>query len=135
MPALDLAQIGALHFAPPDPARFPCLALTRAAMTAGGTAPAVLNAANEVGDAGALLPAVLQGEEPEEGHPRRLFMPVNGKNAAFFTRPAARFIQAMNHHAVYALFSSPADHPAPQGSIEATRGWRIASSHVGRIAA
>ena len=47
MPALDLARIGALHFAPPDPARFPCLELARAAMTAGGTAPAVLNAANE----------------------------------------------------------------------------------------
>ena len=48
MPPLDLARIGALHFAPPDPVRFPCLALARTAMALGGTAPAVLNAANEV---------------------------------------------------------------------------------------
>ncbi len=48
MPPLDLAQIGALHFAPPDPVRFPCLALARRAMACGGTAPTVLNAANEV---------------------------------------------------------------------------------------
>jgi 1-deoxy-D-xylulose-5-phosphate reductoisomerase len=48
MPTLDLARIGALHFAPPDPARFPSLSLARTAMALGGTAPAVLNAANEV---------------------------------------------------------------------------------------
>ena len=48
MPPLDLARTGALHFAPPDPVRFPCLALARTAMALGGTAPAVLNAANEV---------------------------------------------------------------------------------------
>jgi 1-deoxy-D-xylulose-5-phosphate reductoisomerase len=34
--------------APPDPARYPCLGLARAAATTGGTAPAVFNAANEV---------------------------------------------------------------------------------------
>jgi 1-deoxy-D-xylulose-5-phosphate reductoisomerase len=45
---LDLAQIGALHFSAPDPERFPCLELARAALVAGGSAPAVLNAANEV---------------------------------------------------------------------------------------
>jgi 1-deoxy-D-xylulose-5-phosphate reductoisomerase len=33
---------------PPDPARYPCLALARTAATAGGTAPAIFNAANEV---------------------------------------------------------------------------------------
>ena len=46
--ALDLARIGALEFAAPDVARFPCLALAYAALREGGTAPAVLNAANEV---------------------------------------------------------------------------------------
>jgi 1-deoxy-D-xylulose-5-phosphate reductoisomerase len=45
---LDLARVGALHFEPPDVQRFPCLRLAYAALEAGGTAPAVLNAANEV---------------------------------------------------------------------------------------
>ncbi|MDQ2963377.1 MAG: 1-deoxy-D-xylulose-5-phosphate reductoisomerase [Pseudomonadota bacterium] len=44
---LDLAQIGALHFAAPDAARFPCLGLAYAALVAGGSAPATLSAANE----------------------------------------------------------------------------------------
>ncbi|WP_252393516.1 1-deoxy-D-xylulose-5-phosphate reductoisomerase [Hydrogenibacillus sp. N12] len=45
---LDLARIGALHFRPVDPARYPALGLAYAAARAGGTAPAVLSAANEV---------------------------------------------------------------------------------------
>jgi 1-deoxy-D-xylulose-5-phosphate reductoisomerase len=45
---LDLAAIGALTFERPDPQRFPCLGLAYAALREGGTAPAVLNAANEV---------------------------------------------------------------------------------------
>jgi len=45
---LDLAEIGALNFSAPDPERFPCLELARAALAAGGSAPAILNAANEV---------------------------------------------------------------------------------------
>ena len=45
---LDLAHVGALHFEPPDLETFPCLALARQAGVAGGTAPCVLNAANEV---------------------------------------------------------------------------------------
>ncbi len=47
-PRLDLAEVGALTFEAPDPGRFPCLLHAREAMRAGGTAPAVLNAANEV---------------------------------------------------------------------------------------
>ncbi|HEX2650972.1 MAG TPA: 1-deoxy-D-xylulose-5-phosphate reductoisomerase [Burkholderiales bacterium] len=46
--SLDLAQVGSLSFEPPDPERFPCLGLAYAALRAGGTAPAALNAANEV---------------------------------------------------------------------------------------
>jgi 1-deoxy-D-xylulose-5-phosphate reductoisomerase len=46
--SLDLAAVGQLVFEPPDHARFPSLGLCRAAARAGGTAPAVLNAANEV---------------------------------------------------------------------------------------
>lgn len=45
---LDLALIKTLSFEKPDLNRFPCLALAHAALRAGGTAPAVLNAANEV---------------------------------------------------------------------------------------
>lgn len=48
LPPLDLCQLGALHFSRPDTDRFPCLALAYAALRMGGTAPAVLNAANEV---------------------------------------------------------------------------------------
>ena len=45
---LDLTEIGSLQFARPDLARFPCLALAFEALNAGGTAPALLNAANEI---------------------------------------------------------------------------------------
>jgi len=46
--ALDLLQIGRLDFQAPDDLRFPCLQLARLAAQSGGTAPAMLNAANEV---------------------------------------------------------------------------------------
>ncbi|MBH8579606.1 1-deoxy-D-xylulose-5-phosphate reductoisomerase [Bisbaumannia pacifica] len=46
--ALDLFQVARLDFEAPDEAAFPCLRLARQAMEAGGTAPAMLNAANEV---------------------------------------------------------------------------------------
>ncbi|HEY5798853.1 MAG TPA: 1-deoxy-D-xylulose-5-phosphate reductoisomerase [Burkholderiaceae bacterium] len=45
---LDLTQMASLQFHAPDFARFPCLALAYQALRAGGSAPAVLNAANEV---------------------------------------------------------------------------------------
>jgi len=47
-PWLDLVQVGRLSFEAPDLERFPCLALAVQAARAGGTAGAVLNAANEV---------------------------------------------------------------------------------------
>jgi 1-deoxy-D-xylulose-5-phosphate reductoisomerase len=47
-PALDLAAVGELSFEPPDLDAFPCLRLAREAGEAGGTAPCVLNAADEV---------------------------------------------------------------------------------------
>src|SRR5690606_12652365 len=53
---LDLGAQGRLEFEPPDMDTFPCLRLARAALRAGGTAPAVLNAANEVA-----VSAFLQG--------------------------------------------------------------------------
>lgn len=45
---LDLARICALTFEEPDLVRFPALRIARAALAAGGAAPTVLNAANEV---------------------------------------------------------------------------------------
>jgi len=45
---LDLAAVGSLQFEAPDLVAFPALAHARAAALAGGTAPCVLNAANEV---------------------------------------------------------------------------------------
>jgi len=48
MPALDLASTGELTFEQPDLEAFPCLRLAREAGEAGGTAPCVLNAADEV---------------------------------------------------------------------------------------
>ncbi len=51
---LDLAEIGKLTFEAPDPVRFPALALAREALQAGGCAPTILNAANEVAVAGFL---------------------------------------------------------------------------------
>ncbi|HWI08333.1 MAG TPA: 1-deoxy-D-xylulose-5-phosphate reductoisomerase [Solirubrobacteraceae bacterium] len=66
---LDLAEIGMLTFEPVDHEAFPALGLARAAAIAGGTAPCVLNAANEVAVhaflAGRLsflgIPAVIEG--------------------------------------------------------------------------
>jgi 1-deoxy-D-xylulose-5-phosphate reductoisomerase len=45
---LDLAELGSLTFEPVDVEAFPALRLARAAAKAGGTAPCILNAANEV---------------------------------------------------------------------------------------
>jgi 1-deoxy-D-xylulose-5-phosphate reductoisomerase len=61
---LDLAAGLILEFGAPDEEAFPCLALARAAGEAGGTAPCVLNAANEVAVA-----AFLDGELPFLGIP------------------------------------------------------------------
>ena len=45
---LDLFKLGAMHFEPADMERFPCLRLSYEAIRTGGTAPCVLNAANEI---------------------------------------------------------------------------------------
>ena len=72
---LDLAQVGALTFEPPDEDAFGCLRLARAAAIAGGTAPCVLNAANEVAVHAFLnerlrflgIPAVIEGTLEQVG--------------------------------------------------------------------
>jgi 1-deoxy-D-xylulose-5-phosphate reductoisomerase len=48
VPTLDLASVGQLSFEQPDPETFACLRLAREAGEVGGTAPCVLNAADEV---------------------------------------------------------------------------------------
>ncbi len=48
VPHLDLVELGRLTFEAPDTGAFACLRLAREAAAAGGTAPCVLNAANEV---------------------------------------------------------------------------------------
>ena len=62
--ALDLAEVGALTFEPVDEQAFPCLRLAREAAQAGGTAPCVLNAANEVA-----VHAFLEGRLSVPRHP------------------------------------------------------------------
>ncbi|MCA9754266.1 MAG: 1-deoxy-D-xylulose-5-phosphate reductoisomerase [Candidatus Eisenbacteria bacterium] len=57
LPRCDLTQQGALRFFAPEPERFPCLGLAYRALEEGGTAPAVLNAGDEV-----LVEAFLAGE-------------------------------------------------------------------------
>ncbi len=47
-PRLNLARLATLTFEEPDPIRFPALALARRALAAGGAAPTILNAANEI---------------------------------------------------------------------------------------
>ncbi|MEO5367195.1 MAG: 1-deoxy-D-xylulose-5-phosphate reductoisomerase [Magnetococcus sp. WYHC-3] len=77
VPRLDLAQWGRLNFHPaPDPTVFPCLELAYDALRRGGTAPATLNAANEVAVA-----AFLEGRIP--------FLAIAELNRAVLTgRPA-----------------------------------------------
>jgi len=77
LPRLDLGTLHSLHFEHPDPARCPGLALARKALAKGGTAPAVLNAADEeavrlflgkaIGfrDITALVDEVLDAHRPE----------------------------------------------------------------------
>jgi 1-deoxy-D-xylulose-5-phosphate reductoisomerase len=62
LPQLDLAEVGSLTFEAPDPETFGCLRLALEAGAAGGTAPCVLNAADEVAVA-----AFLAGEIPFTG--------------------------------------------------------------------
>lgn len=76
--SLDLVKIGRLDFSAPDFERFPCLRLAYDALRAGGTAPAILNAVNEVAveaflagrigfmDIPAMIESVLKNSDIEE---------------------------------------------------------------------
>jgi len=98
--ALDLLAQGRLDFEPPDLDTFPCLRLARDAMEAGGTAPATLNAANEVA-----VSAFLQG------------------------RIGFLSIAALVEHTLAAFPASPADSLATLREIDA-RARRFAASAI-----
>ncbi|MCB1183694.1 1-deoxy-D-xylulose-5-phosphate reductoisomerase [bacterium] len=61
---LDLVQTGTLRFEAPDRERFPCLRLAEAAGRAGGAAPIVLNAANEIAVAALLAGRIRYADIP-----------------------------------------------------------------------
>jgi len=63
--ALDLTRLWTLEFRPIDEQRFPMMRMAREAMAAGGVAPAIFNAANEVA-----VEAFLQGRIPFLAIPR-----------------------------------------------------------------
>jgi 1-deoxy-D-xylulose-5-phosphate reductoisomerase len=77
--SLDLAAVGRLDFERPDLERFPCLRLAYEAVRAGGTAAAILNAANEVA-----VESFLAGRLGFTGIPRV----IEGTLAAVAHRPA-----------------------------------------------
>jgi 1-deoxy-D-xylulose-5-phosphate reductoisomerase len=64
LPPLDLTMLGKLEFFAPDTEKFPCVALAYDALRRGGTAPAVLNAANEVAVAAFLDEKIKFGDIP-----------------------------------------------------------------------
>jgi len=78
-PTLDLVRVASLTFEPVDRERFPCLGYAYEAVGMGGTAPAVLNAANEVavelflgrqisfGEIPEVIEASLRGHRPGDG--------------------------------------------------------------------
>jgi 1-deoxy-D-xylulose-5-phosphate reductoisomerase len=93
--ALDLVELGRLTFEAPDEEAFPALRLARAAAVAGGTAPCVLNAANEVAVhaflAGRLaflgIPAVIERTLERVGS-----TPVHGFEALYSADADARLV-------------------------------------------
>lgn len=68
LPPLSLAACGKLEFHEPDTERFPCVKLAYAALRAGGTMPAVLNAANEVAVSAFLEEKIRFGQIPKLIH-------------------------------------------------------------------
>lgn len=64
LPPLNLAACGKLEFYEPDTERFPCITLAYQALRAGGTMPAVLNAANEIAVAAFLNEQIKFGQIP-----------------------------------------------------------------------
>ena len=81
-PSLDLIKVAQLDFEPADTGRYPCLRLAYQAIGAGGTAAAILNAANEVA-----VQAFLEERLPFPGIPQVI--------EATLSRVAARPAQSL----------------------------------------
>jgi 1-deoxy-D-xylulose-5-phosphate reductoisomerase len=100
--SLDLVKVGTLNFEAPDPQRFRCLQLADAAARAGGLAPAVLNAANEIAvaaflegrvnfpDIAGVIEAVLSGAETGPASDLEAIMAADGRARALATESIAR---------------------------------------------
>ncbi len=97
-PPPDLAELGALHFEALSLERWPCVRLAREALAAGGAAPAVLNAADEVavswfleGRVGftqipRIIEEALAGHTGEEGDGIEEVVAVDGRVRSFLER-------------------------------------------------
>jgi 1-deoxy-D-xylulose-5-phosphate reductoisomerase len=105
--SLDMLRLGSLGFEAPDRRQFPCLGLAEAAARSGGTAPAALNAANEVAVA-----AFLEG--------RLNFTAIAEVIERVLERQPARPVDALED-----VLAADADaRRAAVGCIEAGGGWR-----------
>jgi 1-deoxy-D-xylulose-5-phosphate reductoisomerase len=93
-PRVDWAGVGRLDFERPDVERFPCLGLAFDALRQGGTAPAVLNAANEVAVARFLREEVRFGDIP-----RLVEAALSGVNGANGARPELDALWAADREA------------------------------------
>ena len=120
---LDLAEVGALTFEPPDVDAFPCLRLAREAAAAGGTGTCVLNAANEVAVHAFLgdrldfmgIPAVI--ERTLEQLPARR---VHSFDTLYKADADARRVAA---EMVAAIGRPDADHPLQDAGLDAPRRY------------
>jgi 1-deoxy-D-xylulose-5-phosphate reductoisomerase len=76
VPRLDWKDVSRLDFMPPDMEKFPCIGLAYRAIHLGGTAPAVINAADEIAVA-----AFLAGQIPFTGIPRLIEEALEARNS------------------------------------------------------
>jgi 1-deoxy-D-xylulose-5-phosphate reductoisomerase len=103
VPRLELAKVGALTFEPVDTDTFACLRLARDAAVAGGTAPCVLNAANEIA-----VHAFLAGRLPFVG-------------IAEVIEETLERLPSQRIHAFESLYEADADARAVAGSLVEAR--------------
>jgi 1-deoxy-D-xylulose-5-phosphate reductoisomerase len=102
-PRVDWAGAGRLDFEEPDVTRFPCLGLAFEALRRGGTAPAVLNAANEVAVA-----RFLREEVRFADIPRLVEAALSGVNGTDGDHPEIEALWAADREARALASQSPA---------------------------
>ena len=118
VPTLDLAAQGELTFERPDLDVFPCLRLAREAGEAGGTAPCVLNAANEVA-----VSAFLEGRIPFTGIPHIVEARAGG-GAAFAADPLRGPVRRRRRGARGSRHGSSSVRTGPRRPARAKTGGR-----------